>query len=81
MTDPNRMSVIARRILIGVGIVFVVCGTIVTTTYLLGVIPSAYNWQCPMFLALGLLGVLVAWFLLPNRRRLSAQVLAAVYIP
>ena len=77
----GRAEIVARRVLIGVGLVFLISGAIVTSMNLLGVIPSSYNWQGPLFLVLGLVGTLIAWRLLPTKRVLSLFLLAAVFIP
>lgn len=76
-----RPDAVARWTLVGVGAVFVVSGSIVTGLYLAGVVPRAYDWQGPVFLALGAAGVTASWFGLKAGRRWPAALLAALYLP
>ena len=78
---PPRQSVIARRVLIGVGLVFVVNGLIVGGLRLAQRIPSSYGPLASLFLALGAIGTLTAWFGLRDGRRWPLAVLGVVYVP
>ena len=52
---------IAKRVLVSVGLLFVVNGLTVGVLRLAEVIPRAYGWLAPVFLALGAIGSLTAW--------------------
>jgi len=73
--------VAARRVLIAVGIIFLVSGLIVTSLNLARVIPASYNWQGPSFLILGIVGFSTAYFGLRAARPWTLIVLAIAYLP
>ena len=73
--------VAARRVLIAVGIIFLVSGLIVTSLHLAKVIPAGYNWQGPSFLILGAVGFFTAYFGLRVVRPWALIVLSLTYIP
>ena len=72
---------VARSVLVAIGVVFLVSGTMVTTLNRVGVLPSSYNWQGPLFLLLGAIGANTAWFGLRSPRVWPLAVLVAVYVP
>ena len=72
---------IARRVLIGIGLLFVVNGLIVGGLRLAQVIPRSYGWLASLFLALGVMGTVTAWFGLRDGRRWPLLVLALLYVP
>ena len=76
----NRVKC-AKWILIGIGILFIVNGLIVTSLHLVKVIPMAYNWQGPLFLVLGVMGFSTAFWGLHGNRVWPLFVLGFVYIP
>jgi 4-amino-4-deoxy-L-arabinose transferase-like glycosyltransferase len=78
---PTTRSVIAKRGLIGIGLVFVVNGLIVSALRLAEVIPQSYGWLAPSFLALGVIGTLTAWLGLRDGRRWPLVILGVVYVP
>ncbi len=45
------------------------------------VIPRSYGWYAPLFLALGAVGTLTAWFGLRDGRRWPLVVLGLAYVP
>lgn len=53
---------IAKHVLVGIGLLFVVNGLIIGGLRLAQVIPPSYGWLAPLFLALGAVGTLTAWF-------------------
>ena len=71
----------ARWILVGVGILFVMNGLLVTSLHLAGVIPAAYSWQGPAFLVLGVLGFATAFCGLRGKRAWPLLLLGLFYIP
>jgi hypothetical protein len=71
----------ARWILIGVGVVFIISGLVLTVLNWAGLIPASYNWQGPIFLVLGIIGVVTAWFSLKSAEIWPLIVLALVYLP
>ena len=71
----------ARWVLIGTGILFVVSGLVVTSLNWGGVIPAAYNWQGPVFLVLGLVGLITASLGLRSPRICPIVVLGLAYLP
>ena len=78
---PDRRSVIAKRVLIGVGLLFIVSGLIVGGLRLAEVIPRGYGWIGPLFLALGTVGTLTASLGLRGGRRWPLLVWAVLYVP
>ena len=72
---------IARYILIAISIIFLVSGLIVTGFYLAKMIPPDYNWQGPLFLILGSVGFLTAYYGLRVPKLWTLIVLSLVYIP
>jgi hypothetical protein len=78
---PTRQSVIAKRVLIGIGLLFMVNGLIIGGLRLAQVIPRSYGWLAPIFLAFGAVGTLTASFGLKGGRRWPLVVLGLVYIP
>lgn len=76
-----RRSVIAKRVLIAIGLLFVANGLIIGGLRLAQVIPRGYGWLAPLFLALGAIGTLTAWFGLRGGRRWPLAVLALAYVP
>lgn len=73
--------VVARRILVTVGIIFLVSGLIVTSLHFAKVVPATYNWQGPSFLILGAIGFSTAYLGLKKARAWALIVLAFTYIP
>jgi hypothetical protein len=47
---------IAKHVLVGIGLLFVVNGLIIGGLRLAQVIPASYGWLAPLFLALGAVG-------------------------
>jgi len=78
MTTRIRVS---KWILVIVGILFMTNGLIVTSLNLAGVIPPAYNWQGPVFLVLGVIGFVLAFWILRRKRVWPLLVLGLAYIP
>jgi len=76
-----QSSVIAKRVLVGVGLLFVVNGLIIGGLRLARVISPTYGWLAPMFLALGAVGTLTAWFGLKHGRRWPLVMLGLLYVP
>ena len=76
-----RQSVIAKRVLVGVGLLFVVNGLVIGGLRLAQVIPRSYGWLAPLFLALGAFGTLTAWVGLKDGRRWPLVILALLYVP
>jgi len=76
-----RGSVIAKRVLVGVGLLFVLNGLIIGGLRLAQVVPPGYGWLAPMFLAFGVVGTLTAWFGLKEGRRWPLVILALLYVP
>ncbi len=74
-------SRIAKRVLVGVGLLFVLSGLIIGGLRLAQVIPRSYGQLIPVFLALGAVGTLAAWWGLRNGRRWPLVILAILYIP
>ncbi len=72
---------IAKRVLIGIGLLFIVNGLIIAGLRLAQVIPRSYGWLVPLFLALGTVGTLTASFGLRVGRRWPLVVLGLVYGP
>ncbi len=72
---------IAKRVLIGIGLLFIVNGLIIAGLRLAQVIPRSYGWLVPLFLALGTVGTLTASFGLRDDRRWPLVVLGLVYVP
>jgi len=77
----DRRSLIAKRVLIGVGLLFIVSGLIVGGLRLGHVIPKGYGWIGPLFLTLGTVGALTALLGLRGGRRWPLLVLAVLYVP
>ncbi len=71
----------ARWVLIGVGLLFVVIGVLITSLRVAQSIPQSYGWLAPVFLTLGITGTLTAWLGLRSNRRWPLVVLAIVYLP
>lgn len=78
---PTKQSVIAKRVLVGIGVLFVVNGLIISGLRLGQVIPRSYGWLAPLFLALGAAGTSTAWLGLRNARRWPLLILAMLYVP
>ncbi len=78
---PTGQSVIATRVLIGMGLLFILNGLIIGGLRLAQVIPRSYGWLAPLFLALGAVGTVTASFGLRDGRRWPLVVLGLVYIP
>ena len=76
-----RQSEIAKRVLVSIGLLFVVNGLTVGVLRLAGVIPRTYGWLAPVFLALGAIGSLTAWCGLNNGRRWPLGILGLLYVP
>ncbi len=74
-------SIIAKRVLVGVGVLFVLNGLVIAGLRLAHSIPQSYGWLTPLFLALGLSGTLTAWFGLRDGRRWPLVILALLYVP
>ncbi|MBI3681238.1 MAG: hypothetical protein HY235_12685 [Acidobacteria bacterium] len=72
---------IAKHVLVGIGLLFVVNGLIIGGLRLAQVIPPSYGWLAPLFLALGAAGTLTAWFGLRDGRRWPLVILALLYVP
>ncbi|OGF55842.1 MAG: hypothetical protein A2Z21_00565 [Candidatus Fraserbacteria bacterium RBG_16_55_9] len=72
---------IAKHVLVGIGLLFVVNGLIIGGLRLAQVIPPNYGWLAPLFLALGTVGTLTAWFGLKDGRRWPLVILALLYVP
>lgn len=77
----TRQSVIAKRVLIGIGLIFIVNGLIIAGLRLAQVIPPSYGWLAPLFVALGAVGALTASLGLKNGRRWPLVILGLVYVP
>ena len=69
----------ARWILVGVGVLFVINGLVVTSLHLAG--PAAYNWQGPTFLILGVMGFATAFWGLRGKRVWPLLLLGLFYLP
>ncbi|MFQ5737939.1 MAG: hypothetical protein ACE5JX_02920 [Acidobacteriota bacterium] len=78
---PTRQFVIAKRVLIGIGLLFIVNGLILGGLRVAQVIPRSYGWLVPLFLALGAVGTLTASWGLRDGRRWPLVLLGLVYIP
>jgi hypothetical protein len=78
---PTSQSVIAKRVLTGIGLLFIVNGLVIGGLRLAQVIPRGYGWLAPLFLALGAVGTLTASLGLRDGRRWPLVVLGLVYIP
>ena len=78
---PSRQAVIAKCVLIGMGLLFFVNGLIIGGLRLAQVIPRSYGWLAPLFLALGAVGTLTASVGLRDGRRWPLVVLGLVYVP
>ncbi len=76
-----RRSDVARWVLIGVGLLFVVNGVLIASLRMAQSIPQAYGWLAPVFLTLGITGTLTAWLGLRSSRRWPLVILAIVYLP
>ena len=74
-------SATAKGVLIGVGLIFVVSGLMVAGLRLAQSIPPSYGWLAPLFLALGAVGSLTAWFGLRKGRRWPLAIIALLYVP
>ncbi|MCZ6727128.1 MAG: hypothetical protein O7A98_07200 [Acidobacteria bacterium] len=74
-------SVIAKRVLVGIGLLFVLNGLIIGGLRFVQAIPPSYGWLAPLFLALGAVGTLTAWLGLRNDRRWPLAILAMLYVP
>lgn len=72
---------IAKRVLIGIGLLFIVNGLILGGLRVAQVIPRSYGWLVPLFLALGAVGTLTASWGLRDGRRWPLVLLGLVYIP
>ena len=77
----GERSLIAKWVLVGVGLLFVVSGFIVGGLRIAQSIPQNYGWIAPLFLALGTVGTLTAWFGLRRGRRWPLVILALLYVP
>ena len=80
-TVLGRGSMIAKRVLVGIGLLFVVNGLIIGGLRWAQVIPPSYGWIAPLFFALGATGTLTAWFGLKDGRRWPLLILALLYVP
>ena len=80
LTMVTRIK-LAKWILIGAGVVFMLNGLVVGSLHLAKVIPASYGWLGPLFLTLGLVGLVTAWWGLRSARRWPLAVLALAYIP
>ncbi len=74
-------SVIAKRVLVGIGLLFILNGLIIGGLRLAQEIPPSYGWLAPLFLALGAVGTITAWLGLRNGRRWPLVILAVLYVP
>ena len=74
-------SLTAKWVLVGVGLLFVAIGFIIGGLRLVQSIPQSYGWLAPLFLALGTVGTLTAWFGLRKGRRWPLVILALLYVP
>lgn len=74
-------SLTAKWALVGVGLLFVLSGFIVGILRWARLIPQDYGWLAPLFLALGAVGTLTAWFGLRQGRRWPLVILTLLYIP
>ena len=74
-------SATAKGVLIGVGLIFVASGLMIAGLRLAQSIPPSYGWLAPLFLALGTVGTLTAWFGLRKGRRWPLVILALLYVP
>lgn len=72
---------IAKRVLIGIGLLFIVNGLVIGGLRLAEAIPGSYSWLAPLFLALGAVGTLTASLGLRDGRRWPLVVLGLVYVP
>ena len=72
---------LAKWILIGTGMVFILNGLVVGSLCLAKVVPAKYGWLGPTFLALGLVGLVTAWLGLRSARPWPLALLALAYIP
>jgi len=76
-----RNPAIARGVLVGVGVVFVMTGLVIGGLRSGRVIAPDYGWLAPLFLTLGGVGTLTAWLGLRNGRRWPLAVLGLLYLP
>jgi len=72
---------LAKWILLGAGVVFMLNGLVVGSLCLAKVMPESYGWLSPLFLTLGLVGFVTAWLGLRSARPWPLAVLALAYIP
>ena len=77
----RRSSVTAKRVLVGIGLLFVVNGLVIGGLRWAQVIPPSYGWVSPLFFALGAVGTLTAWLGLRDGRRWPLVILALLYVP
>ena len=80
MSSAGRY-VTARGVLVGVGLLFVASGLMVGGLRLAQSIPQSYGWLAPLFLSLGAVGSLTAWFGLRKGRRWPLAIIALLYVP
>lgn len=73
--------VLARRLLVGTGLLLVCSGLIMSGLRLARMLPRSHGWLAPLFVGLGAVGTLTAWFGLRGGRRWPLLILAAVYVP
>ncbi len=76
-----RASVIAKCVLVGIGLLFVVNGMIIGGLRLAQVIAPRYGWHALLFLVLGAGGTVTAWVGLRDSRRWPLVILALLYVP
>ncbi len=76
-----QRSLIAKGVLVGIGLLFLLNGVIIAGLSLTRTIPQSYGWLAPVFFALGAIGALTAWFGLRNGRRWPLAILALLYVP
>jgi hypothetical protein len=76
-----RRSVIAKLVLVGTGLLFLVGGIAISGLRLAGAISESHGRLAPIFLALGTVGAFTAWFGLRDGRRWPLAILSVAYIP
>ena len=73
--------IIAKRVLVAIGLLFVANGLVIGGLRFGGVISPAYGWLSPVFASLGVIGALTAWFGLRDGRRWPVAILSVLYVP
>ena len=72
---------LAKRVLVGIGLLLVATGLTVGVLRFAEVIPRAYGSLPPVFLVLGAVGSLTAWLGLNSGRRWPLGILGLLYVP